>query len=208
MAAKQLARMFWWHLLFTNAVIFAQLNITASLDSATYFLAHDKLSRAQNIFELILEQDKANLPARSGLGEIAFRQHNWRKVKSHFAKVLKVEPANPAALYYSGIAFRETGKYKGPLLRELDLSKSINRLRDLTTNNPDYKDCFYQLALTFREKERYETTIELIQQQLEIKPELDSIHVDLLRHYRSLIRHRDRDEAALLLAAQQWPQAA
>ncbi len=207
MVATRFTHVLWCSFFCLSSPVFGQNNIPATLESARAYLTQNDLKPARLLFKNVLQQDKKNASALSGLGEIAFRERDWKKVKRHFKKVLKIDAADADAHYFSGIAHRETGKFKGPLLREFDLSKSIHHLRFLTENQPKFKDCFYQLALTFRQKKRYTTVIELIQRQIEIKPELDTIQVDLLRHYRSYLRHTDAKEASRWLMNQTWEQA-
>ncbi|MCA9732806.1 MAG: GWxTD domain-containing protein [Deferribacteres bacterium] len=185
-----------------------QTQFQVQIDSAYALLSNGQLEKARDIFQNIIDSDKHHVRALGGLSEFYFKTQDWGKTKEYAEKVLEIEPTNPVANYCRGIAYRETGKYKGPLLRDFDLNKSLGNLRFVTENNPNFRDCFYQLALTEYTKKHDKRTLELIHEQLERKPGLTDVQVDLYRYYRAFLRHGDQDEILVWLAQHKWEQAA
>jgi GWxTD domain-containing protein len=146
---------------------------------------------AEDIYKKILKIDAYDTLALQRLGRIAYIDEDWGKTKDYFGKILEKYKSNSWALYYRGIAFRESGKYKALLLRKLDWDKSRNHFKTIIDQDSLFSDVLYQYAILLRFREKYKQALAMAHRQIRLKPELTIPQVKIFRMYRYFITHRD-----------------
>ncbi len=163
--------------------------------------------KAEKQYKKALDIDNSLIPAHTGLGKIAIAAEDWGDAKDRFNKVLKLDPNNSEAMYYRGIGFRETGKFKVLLLRKIDWDKSKKYFQQIIARDSSYKDVLFQYAKLLRYKEQYENAVKLLHRQVRVRPDLISPRVKLFRYYRYLISHKNTKDAVAWLQEQPWQEA-
>jgi len=164
-------------------------------------LAQNEFKKAEEAFRAALKRDKNLTAAMAGLGELEMAKQNWGDANDWYEKILEHEPQNLEALYHRGICYRETGKFKALLLRDLDWKNSKNYFERVLAQDSLYRDAIFQYALLRRYDEKYEEAILLGHHQVRLKPDLIATQRGLFRLYQYLLDNRDEKEAV------QWLQA-
>lgn len=165
------------------------------------------LKNAGKHYKKALDMDESLIPAHAGLGKIAIATEDWGDAKDRFDKVLDRDPNNPEAMYFRGISYRETGKFKVLLLRKLDWDKSKKYFLQIIDRDSSYEDVLFQYAKLLRYKENYEDAVKLLHRQVRLRPDLIVPRVKLFRYYRYLISHKNEEEAISYLQEQPWQEA-
>ncbi|MBD3291196.1 tetratricopeptide repeat protein [candidate division KSB1 bacterium] len=157
---------------------------------------------AKEQYENALDLDEGLISANAGLGKIAIAREDWGEAKDRFDKVLDLDPENLEAIYYRGISYRETGKFKVLLLRKLDWDKSKKYFLQIIERDSSYRDVLFQYAKLLRYKEDYEDAVKLVHRQIRLRPDLSAPQVKLFRYYRYLISNRNTEESISWLSQQ------
>ena len=196
---------------FTAAHLPAAVGGTDSIDTvlarADSLLQRGELDAARRAYKQALKQDRDAVRAYLGLGEIDFKKEKWASAGDYFGEVIKREPDNVAAHYYRGICYRETGKSKALLLRNIDWGKSKKHFLWVIQRDSTFRDVLYQYALRLRYNGKFKEAIELAQSQVRLRPELVVAQVGLAELYRSFIRHKSEKEVESWLRQHPWEQA-
>jgi len=167
----------------------------------------ERIQESIKLYRAILDHNPYSSFALSGLGKIRYQQEDWGAVKENFSKILKVDENNLESLYYLGVAYRETGKFKALLLRKLDWDKSKKYFEKVIEQDSSFEDVLYQYAKLKRYRGKYRDAILFGQHQISYRPDLVEPQVKIFRLYRYFIDHEDYPESANWLQAQNWPQA-
>ncbi len=108
----------------------------------------------------------------AGLGEVEMAKQNWGDANDWYEKILDREPKNLDAMYHRAICYRETGKSKAFVLRDLDWNNSKKYFERVLVQDSLYRDTIFQYALLRRYDEKYEEAILLGHHQIRLKPDL------------------------------------
>jgi len=117
------------------------------------------------------------------IGQIEAEQENWGEVKDWMAKALKNDPDDILAVYYLGISYRETGKFKALLLRRRDWNRAQKYFKSLIDKAPTFRDIFFQYSILLKYKKQYDEAIKLSERQLEITPDNITVEKGLNQYY-------------------------
>ena len=161
------------------------------LRTAQLWLKAGDLKAAEKAYLRILKQDSQVVAAWRGLGRIAAQRHQWDKAADWFGKIAKRLPDDVEAHYYLGIHKRESGKFKGLVLRLLDFRSSEKHFRKVIAQDSLYADIWYQYALLERYREHYLKAVNLTRKQLRLKPDLIEPRVKLYRFYDLFVEYND-----------------
>jgi tetratricopeptide (TPR) repeat protein len=159
------------------------------------WLAQNELKKAEQAFRAALKIDKNFIAAMSGLGEMEMAKQNWGDANDWYEKILEHEPQNLDALYHRAICYRETGKFKALLLRDLDWKNSKKYFERVLAQDSLYRDTIFQYALLRRYDEKYEEAILLGHRQIRLKPDLVDGQRGLFRLYQYLLDNRKEKDA-------------
>jgi len=160
-----------------------------------------KLYRAGNTLgasKLLLEINRdtpGNIQVLGYLGQIQALKRNWGKAKDYFQQVLKINENDFLAMYYLGICYRESGKFKAFLLRRRDWGKSERYFKAVIKARPNLKDVQYQFGLLERYRKHFFKAIDWGEKQLEITPAVPAIIIGIHRFYDSLLYHKGEKTA-------------
>lgn len=165
------------------------------------WLAQNELKKAEEAFRAALKRDKNLTTAMAGLGEVELAKQNWGDANDWYEKVIDREPDNLDALYHRAICYRETGKFKAFLLRDLDWKNSKKYFERVLAQDSLYRDTIFQYAYLRRYEEKYEEAILLGHRQIRLKPELVEGQHGLFRLYQYLLDNRKEKDAAAWLQA-------
>jgi len=149
------------------------------------------LDQAEGLYREALKHEKRLVQAWRGLGRIEAQRHHWGGAADWFSKVQDLFPNDPEAHYYLGVQDREAGKFKGPLLRQLDFRASEKHFRKVIAADSLFSDVWYQWALLERYREHYLKAIDLTRHQIRLRPDLVEPKVGLYRLYGLFIEHSD-----------------
>ncbi len=161
------------------------------LRAAQLWLKAGNLNAAEKAYLRILKQDSQVVEAWRGLGRIAARRRQWNKAADWFGKVVKRRPNDLEAHYYLGIHKRESGKFKGLVLRLLDFRSSEKHFKKVIQQDSLYADVWYQYALLERYRTHYLKAIDLTRKQLRLKPNLVEPRLKLYRFYDLFVENND-----------------
>ncbi len=164
-------------------------------------LAQNELKKAEEAFRAALKRDKNLTAAMAGLGEVEMAKQNWGDANDWYEKILDREPKNLAAMYHRGICYRETGKFKALLLRDLDWKNSQKYFERVLALDSLYRDTIFQYAQLRRYDEKYEEAILLGHRQIRLKPELVASQRGLFRLYQYLLDNRKHKDTLEWLQA-------
>ncbi|MDZ7372676.1 MAG: tetratricopeptide repeat protein [candidate division KSB1 bacterium] len=155
------------------------------------WLAADNLDAAERCYRQALRLDNRSIAAWRGLGRIEARRGRWDEASSWFSKIEDASPEDVEAHYYLGIHERESGKFKGPLLRQLDFRSAEKHFRKVLEKDSLYSDIWYQMALLERFREDYLEAVDLAYKQITLKPTLVGPRVGIFRLLDLYIEHND-----------------
>ncbi len=165
-----------------------------------------KLYRAGNTFgasKLLKEIDQAtpgNVRVLGYLGQIHAQKRDWDKAKDYFNEVLKINGNDFLAMYYLGICYRESGKFKALLLRRLDWKKSERYFKSVMKARPKFNDVQFQYGLLERYRQHFFKAVDWGEKQLDLTPEMPDIIIGVHRFYDLLLYHKNQDEVRAWLA--------
>jgi tetratricopeptide (TPR) repeat protein len=159
------------------------------------WLAQNELKKAEQAFRAALKKEAELTAAMAGLGEVAIAKQDWGEANDWYEKILEREPENLDAMHYRGICYRETGKFKALLLRDLDWNNSQKYFNRVLAQDSLYRDTLLQYAFLQRYREDYEEAIALGHLQTRLKPELAEAQRGLFRLYQYLLDNRGEKEA-------------
>ncbi len=182
-------------------------DINSLITSGDSLYNSKKYKNAKDIYKKVLKVDENFSAARGGLGRIAIAEQNWGEAISQFGKVINMDPDNPEAHYFRGIAYRELGKFKALLLRKLDWWKSRKEFEKVITTDSLFKDVLYQYGKLKRYQNNFKEAIILGHTQIKLKPELSAAELGLFRFYQYLIRNQGEKEVLSWLAEKEWDYA-
>jgi len=158
-----------------------------------------KLYRAGNTFgasKLLLEINQAtpgNIQVLGYLGQIQTLKRDWGKAKKYFKDVLQINENDFLAMYYLGICYRESGKFKAFLLRRRDWGKSERYFKAVIQARPGFRDVQYQYGLLERYRNHFFKAVDWGEKQLDQNPAMPAvIVVGIHRFYDSLLYHKDK----------------
>ncbi len=197
-------------LLFSCSLLYAQndsIQIVTFLREADSLYMNSEYSQSAKLYKKVLKKNRTSLPALTGLGRIAIAGKDWEEAKDYFKKVLEIDHEQGNAQYYLGICYRETGKFKGLLLRKRDWDKSQKYFREVIGKDSLFRDVLYQYAILFRYRAKYRQAIQLTHRQIALHPGLTDPQVKLFRFYRYFIANTNLDAAVQWLSEQPWDQA-
>lgn len=177
------------------------------LEQADSLHALKQFDEAKKIYHSVIKFEKNNIHALAGIGKISVAQKNWSEAGDAFQNVLEIDPENLEALYFKGISYRETGKYKALLLRKLDWNKSEHCFKKVIALDSLYQDVLFQLAVLERYRDNFAEAIQLGHRQIQLHPELPEPQVKLFRLYRYFITHTNKKSALQWLEKQPWDHA-
>lgn len=159
------------------------------------WLAQNELKKAEEAFRAALKKDAKLTAAMAGFGEVETIKQNWGDANDWYEKILEHEPKNWDAMYHRAICYRETGKFKAFLLRDLDWNNSKKYFERVLAQDSLYRDTIFQYALLRRYEEKYEEAILLGHHQVRLKPELVAAQRGLFRLYQYLLDNRKESDA-------------
>jgi tetratricopeptide (TPR) repeat protein len=165
------------------------------------WLAQNEFKKAEQAFRNALKNDAELTAAMAGLGEVEIAKQNWGDANDWYEKILDREPKNLDAMYHRGICYRETGKFKAFLLRDLDWKNSQKYFKRVLAQDSLYRDTIFQFAQLRRYDEKYEEAILLGHRQIRLKPDLIEGQRGLFRLYQYLLDNRNEEEALKWLQA-------
>lgn len=196
-------------LISTAETLFSQTDekLERILSKAENYYELNNLDSAKIFFKQAIKINDDSYRAQLGLGKVYVKLEKWGDAKDHFQKVLEIQPDNLEALYYLGICYRETGKFKALILRRLDWNKADKYFRQCFAGDSMFEDVFYQYALLKRYDEKYTQAIQMGQLQIELKPDLTEPQVQVFKFYRYCISHENEAQIIDWLAQQSWDQA-
>lgn len=186
----------------TSAAQEYEHSLTRLLNEADSLCQMKQLDEAREIYKSVLKSEKTNIHALAGIGKISVSQKNWSEAGDAFHHVLDSDPENLEAIYYQGICYRETGKFKALLLRKLDWNKSEKYFNKAIARDSLYQDVLFQLAILEQYRENFIKAIQLGQRQIQLRPELVEPQVKLFRLYRYFIAHTKKNQAIAWLETQ------
>ncbi|MGH7601523.1 MAG: GWxTD domain-containing protein, partial [bacterium] len=148
-----------------------------------------------------LQKDANLTAAMSGLGEVSLAKQDWGDANDWYEKILDHEPQNLDAMYHRALCYRETGKSKAFVLRDLDWNNSKKHFERVLAQDSLYRDTIFQYALLRRYDEKYEEAILLGHHQVRLRPELVAAQRGLFRLYQYLLDNRKEKEVVKWLQA-------
>ncbi len=137
--------------------------------------------------------DKLLLLARCYVG-----QNEWGDLKSCMKKLELLKPEDLHIPYYLGMAFRESGKFKAFILRDLDWNKSDTYFTHTIETDSSFKDVLYQYALLQKYREKYFDAVVWAEKQRRFHPDDYTAMVGLHRFYDYLLFHESETVAQWL----------
>lgn len=108
------------------------------LHRAYGFLRQNRLPEAEHELVLYLAIEPADVEARLSLLSLLYRLRNFNAVQYHAARILVLDPSNPTALLYQGLAAQATGMHAHALnlFRQVYANRTAPRdTRDLAANS-------------------------------------------------------------------------
>jgi hypothetical protein len=170
--------------LFSRALAFSNPpgdDISAHIATGDSLYKNGRYEAAGDAYNAARKLDKQSPQALEGLARVAIDLRDWGELKDVGNDLAKL--GHIAGSYYEGIGYRETGKFKGPLLRHIDFGKAKDRLQKVIDQDPTFRDVFLQRALIERHQDNYPEAIRWVRHQLEVKPGLVSAEVHLFRFF-------------------------
>jgi tetratricopeptide (TPR) repeat protein len=158
------------------------------------WLGAGNLDAAERCYRQALRLDEAAIPAWRGLGRIEARRQRWDEAAEWFSKIEEAVPLDPEAHYYLGIRDRESGKYKGIVLRQLDFRSAEKHFRKVIEYDSLFQDVWYQMALLERYREHYLRAVEFAYRQILLKPGLLEPRVGIFRLFDLYVQYADSAE--------------
>lgn len=139
------------------------------------------------MYEEALTVNERARNALIGRGKALLVLDQWSEAEDCFTKVLESDTADLAAHYYAGISYRETGKTKAWLLRNIDWNEARDHFFWVMRHDSTFGDVLYEYARLLDYRKEYPQAIAMGHLQLPLRPDLASVRVGLYRLYRSFV---------------------
>lgn len=131
-----------------------QISIKERLKKAQLAADARRLSEASNILEQLIEEDPSILQAWDLLGFVRYFQNRFVEAHECCVKALAIKPDNPYALKGMGLC----------LVRLDRREEGLKYLKQAIDLAPNWRDPYWDLAVTFIENKQYNEAIAIIAQ--------------------------------------------
>jgi GWxTD domain-containing protein len=159
-----------------------------SLFSAGHF------QKALAAFESACEKPPPPRKALLGLGRTALALELWGDAKDAFTAIVEADTGDIEGHYYAGIAYRELGKTKAWILRNMDWASSRENFAYVLAHDSAYADALLEYALLMECRGDYPAALAAGHAQIMKRPDLVPARIGLFRLYRSFVAN-DRASA-------------
>ena len=165
--------------------------LTAAGDS---LFAGGRIREAFASYEAARARTPSSRGAILGFGRAALALEQWADAKDAFAAMVEADTGDIEGHYYAGIAYRELGKTKAWLLRNMDWANSREQFARVFARDSAYADALLQFARLLECRSDYPAAIAAGHAQILKRPDLAAARIGLFRLYRSFVAN-DRASA-------------
>jgi GWxTD domain-containing protein len=155
-------------------------------------------------YEAALAQNADSRRALLGHGRASLARNEWGDAKESFMRLVEKDTGDIEGHYYAGIAYRELGKTKAWVLRNMDWGESREHFWRVLARDSTYADVLLQYARLMECKSDYPSAIAAGHAQIIKRPDLATGRIGLFRLYRSFVAN-DRSSAIEWLQNQGTP---
>jgi tetratricopeptide (TPR) repeat protein len=150
----------------------------------------DSVSRAEEVYQEILQEDQENSRALAGMGEVMLARGNYEEAKDYFQQAIDINPDNATAYLGQAQAFQALGQ----------VDQAVETFETALAGNPDNLQARYALGLLYFDLENYEAAIPHLTEILQVKPEWNNLRRKLITSYTELGQYGEAaDQAQVLL---------
>lgn len=159
---------------------------------------------AAALYESALDSNRGSIRPLSGLGKARIALRDWGGAADAFNDLLEKDSASASAHYNLGICYRELGKTKAFLLRNLDWNRSEGHFLAAIERDSTFEDVLTQYAILLQCREKYVDAIRTGHRQIAIHPGREDARLALFKSYWAFVAN-DRPAAVAWLRGQQTP---
>ena len=159
-------------------------SLTASGDS---LFARGRFREALAAFEAACARTPAPRGALLGLGRTALALELWGDAKDAFTAIVEADTGDMEGHYEAGIAYRELGKTKAWILRNMDWASSREHFTYVLARDSAYADALLEYARLMECRGDYPAALAAGHAQILKRPELVPARIGLFRLYRSFV---------------------
>lgn len=157
-----------------------------------------KADQAVKWLKKAADKPPQQLEKLSLLTELLIEREEWDDLKSCVKKLELLKPGDPHIPYYLGMAYRESGKFKALIMRNLDWKKSEKYFQQVIEQDSTFKDILFQYGLLEKYRENYFGAVEWGERQRVVHPQDCRAMVGLHQFYDGLLDNKASEVASWL----------
>jgi tetratricopeptide (TPR) repeat protein len=123
------------------------------------------------------------LKAHYFAGQADIRREHWPEAAEEFQAELKLEPADPDALYNLGFVY----------LQQSRIEDAANLFQQVLQAHPDYANAQYEFGKILLDQGNVQEAVDHLEKSAALSPQSDYMHYQLQAAYRKLQRDADAD---------------
>jgi len=189
----------------TFSLLYAQDSEYKEMVTRGFELFHDrKFDQAKDILKKAVKLNPVEIDAYLLLGEISRAGKDWQSAKNWYAELIKLKANHIEAIYQSGIAEREDGVGRDPVMRAIMWRNSRRHFETVILLDSTYKQVYYEFALLKRYQNNFEEALELCLKQLDLKPDTRDAQVGVFTFYDLFITYATPGFQSMFKNQQEW----
>ena len=175
-------------LVFSNASS-AQSNYHVKYGEGIRIINAGYVQEAYRFFREMNNEYPDSLQVMHMLARIDYDRGLWKRAIEWYDGILDRNPKDLDARYFSGICYRETGKFKAFVLRKKDWSRAEENFQIVLDSLNYYKDLYLHYAILQNYRDNYVEAIELAETQISYQKSIKT-GVFLHRFYDSFLHNK------------------
>ena len=140
-------------------------------------------ARAVDTLHRVLQADSSLRKAHYFAGQADIRWEHWPEAAAEFQAELKLEPADPEALYNLGFVY----------LQESRVDDAVALFQQVLSAQPNHANANYELGKILLDRGQLKEAVDHLETATRLSPDTDYMHYQLQGAYRKLQRVADAD---------------
>ena len=150
----------------------------------------DSIDKAFELAQKVLAMDNSNPNNHSIMGNVYLMKREYEKAIAEFERAVALDPNHAMSFMWLAQGLTTTGRPQ----EAISLLKKSMRLSPLSKTHASM--CLWRLGRAYYANGQYEQAISALKKAIEIRPNIDAIHLDLVATYIHLGREEEARAAA------------
>lgn len=170
-------------IMFTVGMVQANNSYHDLLQTAKQYFEEQDFEKAKETLFLALKKNEAGYEANKLLGDIYFKDEQWKLAQKAYEKTFTNMPENTYAHFRIGICERERGRYQNPVSRRFTFKSAAQHFKKVIHEDPFYEMVYYEYAELELYREHFREAIDLCLTGMRIQPRDMKSKQDIYKYY-------------------------